>query len=205
MSHTTFVSAVSGSLQSARWPRQTCCKQSSQAFCVSPVSACAATSRALTRAQIGLSACWFVSASMTVRSGAQRPREYLIRRSVQPVQPVRWNPYPQVRVLRPSTLSARGLVLSSQSVRRLSETVDFPELAHTRRALSRNRVRCDVSGAAGDLCEDVQRGQPSGRPPGHRRVPDRVAAADARGNHAYRSDAGERPAGDESILKGRQI
>ena len=36
-------------------------------------------------------------------------------------------------------------------------------------------------------------------------VPGRVAAADARGNKAYRSDAGERPAGDESILKGRQI
>jgi hypothetical protein len=55
------------------------------------------------------------------------------------------------------------------------------------------------------LCEDMQRGQPSSRPPGHRRVLGLVAAADARGNKAYRSDAGERPAGDESILKGRQI
>ena len=36
--------------------------ESSQAFCVSPVSACPAASRA----QICLPACWFVSASMTV-------------------------------------------------------------------------------------------------------------------------------------------
>jgi hypothetical protein len=43
------------------------------------------------------------------------------------------------------------------------------------------------------------------RPTPDRRVPGQVAAADARGKKAYRSDAGERPAGDESILKGRQI
>ena len=118
MSQTTFVSAVSGSLQSPRWPGQTCCVQSPQAFCVSPVSACPATSRAQMRAQIGLPACWFVSASVTVRSGIQRPREHLIRRSVPHVRAVRCNPYPQVRVHRVSDMDAPGPVLSNQSVRK---------------------------------------------------------------------------------------
>jgi hypothetical protein len=40
MSHTTSVSAVSGSLRSPCWPRQTYGARWSPAFCVSPVSAC---------------------------------------------------------------------------------------------------------------------------------------------------------------------
>jgi hypothetical protein len=79
--------------------------KSSQAFCVSPVSACPAASRAQTRAQISFPACRLVSASMTARSGPQRAREHLIRRSrhiVQgrPLQSVCWADIPQ--------LSARG-------------------------------------------------------------------------------------------------
>ena len=72
MSHTTSVSPVSDGLRSPRWPRQTCGMESSRAFCVSPVSACPATSRAQMRAQIGFLVCWFVSTSMTARSGTQR-------------------------------------------------------------------------------------------------------------------------------------
>jgi hypothetical protein len=207
MSHTTFVSAVSGSLQSPRWPRQTCCKQSPQAFCVSPVSACPATSRAQMHAQIGLSACWFVSASMTVRSGIQRPREYLIRRSAQPaVQPA--SQYAGIHTRRSGSCDRPLCLPGSRAVQSVCETVDSPGLAHTRRAMSRNRVamrrirrsrRPSVRMCSGDNRAADR------RPPGHRRVPGRVAAADARGNKAYRLDAGERPAGDESILKGRQI
>jgi hypothetical protein len=64
MSHTTFVSAVSGSLQSPRWPRQTCGMKSSLVFCVFPVSACPAASRAQIRAQIRFLDCEVVAASL---------------------------------------------------------------------------------------------------------------------------------------------
>jgi hypothetical protein len=62
MSHTTCVSAVSSSLRLPRWPRRTCDVRSSQAFYVSPVSACPIASRAQIRAQIRFPACRFVHA-----------------------------------------------------------------------------------------------------------------------------------------------
>jgi hypothetical protein len=57
MSRTTPVSAVSGGLQSLRWPRQTRNRRSSRIFYISPVSACPAASRAQSRAQNGLLTC----------------------------------------------------------------------------------------------------------------------------------------------------
>ena len=70
---------VSDSLRSSRWPRQTCGMKSSQAFCVSPVSACAAASRAQ-------NACTNQPSRRPVRvgqhdrrSGAQQAWEHLIR------------------------------------------------------------------------------------------------------------------------------
>jgi hypothetical protein len=103
MSHTTCVSRVSDSLRSPRWPRRTCGMKSFQAYRISPVSACPAASRAQMRAQISLPACWFISASMTARSGAQWAREHLIRSSghiVQdrPLQSVRWADIPQLSI-----------------------------------------------------------------------------------------------------------
>ena len=74
MSHTTCVSPVSDSPRLSRWPRQTCGMKSSQAFRVSPVSACPAASRAQIRAQISLPAYWFVSASIDGNQDQQRLR-----------------------------------------------------------------------------------------------------------------------------------
>jgi hypothetical protein len=103
MSHTTCVSPVSDGLRSPCWSRQTFGVKSFKAYCVSPVSACPAASRAQMRAQISLPACWFTSASMTVRSDARRAREHLIRSSghiIQdgPLPSVRWAGIPQLSI-----------------------------------------------------------------------------------------------------------
>ena len=71
MSHTTYVSAVSGCLQSRRWPRQACGTSPFRIFCVSSVSARPAGSRAQFRAQIWFQRQAFIPAPLT--ASLQRP------------------------------------------------------------------------------------------------------------------------------------
>ena len=71
MSHTTHVSAVSGRLQSRRWPRQACGTSPIRISCVSSVSDRPAASRAQFRAQIWFQPQAFIPASLT--ASLQRP------------------------------------------------------------------------------------------------------------------------------------
>ena len=153
MSHTTCVSPVSDSLRPPRWPRQTCGMKSSQAFSVSPVSACPAASRAQMRAQIILPACWFASASMTARSGVPRACEHLIRRSGQVVQDrpspvVGWADIPELSTCvgrRPAAWqqSQRNGVVGRTGFESVTSSVSglLRDSAHVRQARSRC-LRC---------------------------------------------------------------